>query len=505
MPTRLAATALVATLGLGVFGDALLRATPWGLNFLLWTVALLGVAAYGHRLLRSDRLADIAVVLFPAALFAACVAWRDSHVLRAWNVLAFGSALTLPVLRTQGVKLWAGRVSDYVRGIMATGFNAAFGPILLAGQDVEWHLITGQGRLRHAGSVLVGALLAIPITLVFGSLLMSADPVFDSVIRSVFDWNFETIISHLMLTAFIAWATAGYFRALLKGDAVPSMPRESWRKPTLGLVELSIPLGILTFLFLIFVVVQARYLFGGEEIIRTTTGLSYAEYARRGFFELVAVIGLVLPLLLAADWLLDRQNPKTVQSFRALAAGQLLLVAFIMASALVRMRLYVDAYGLTESRVYATAIMIWFGAALVWFGVTILRDRARRYAFGAVVSGFAVMAGLNVINPDALIVRTNVARAEAGRELDLTYLGRLSADAVPTLTGRLGRLQHHDRCEIARTLQEQWTEEEDSDWRTWNIARWRATRALSPQPSAVRGCEPSALSGQPSADAATSN
>ena len=71
-------------------------------------------------------------------------------------------------------------------------------------------------------------------------------------------------------------------------------------------------LVVVDLLFLAFVLVQFRYLFGGAELVRGLTGMSYADYARRGFFELVAVAALSLPLLLLADWWLDHRDPARV-------------------------------------------------------------------------------------------------------------------------------------------------------------------------------------------------
>ena len=109
----------------------------------------------------------------------------------------------------------------------------------------------------------------------------------------------------------------------------------------------------------------------------------------------------------------------------------------IMGSALHRMGLYVDAYGLTQDRIYATAMLLWAGATLGWLGVTVLRSRAERFAFGAMVSAFAVLGALNFVNPDAMVVRVNLARAESGQELDVAYLATLSADAAPALASFL--------------------------------------------------------------------
>jgi hypothetical protein len=204
-------------------------------------------------------------------------------------------------------------------------------------------------------------------------------------------------------------------------------------------LKLGIVLGMLNALFLAFVLVQFRYLFGGAPVIEASPDLTYAQYARRGFFELVAVAALVLPLLLTADWLL-RASPGQRRAFRLLEATLILLLFVVMASAVQRMRLYTEEFGLTELRIYTTTFMGWLAIVFVWFLATVLRGRRERFTFGALVAAFAALAILNVANPDALIVRTNMQRAAAGLRFDAHYLRQLSADGIPTLVELLPTL-----------------------------------------------------------------
>src|SRR5205085_5750237 len=142
-------------------------------------------------------------------------------------------------------------------------------------------------------------------------------------------------------------------------------------------------LVLLDALFLCFVCVQVRYLFGGATWVAQVAGLTYAEYARRGFFELVWATALVLPLLLALHWLLRTDDRAAQRIFRALAAAQLVLLFVVIASALTRMRLYQREYGLTELRLYTTAFMGWLALVFVWFAATVLRGARERFACGA--------------------------------------------------------------------------------------------------------------------------
>src|SRR5207253_1462312 len=291
-----------------------------------------------------------------------------------------------------------------------------------------------------------------------------------------FDVDFGDLLSHVVLFAVWGALVAGYFRGALIHSLVPAAEGESGL--SLGIIPVATALGLVDLLFLVFVVIQLRYLFGGATLVLAAGGLTYAEYARRGFFELVTASALVLPLLTGADWLLRNQPAEHQRTFRQLATVLLVLLTVVMASALERMRLYVTAYGLSEIRLYSTAFMLYLAAVAAWFGWTTLRGERRHFAFGALVQGFAVLGALHLVNPDALIVRTNLARPPAERPFDGWYAASLSADAVPLLLQALPRLDPSARCAVAAGLLKQRARLEHDDWRNWNFARRSARRLL---------------------------
>jgi len=224
--------------------------------------------------------------------------------------------------------------------------------------------------------------------------------------------------------------------------------------------------------------VQVRYLFGGSALVQATTGLTYSEYARRGFFELVTVAALVLPFLLFVHWLLRPDDAQGFRFFQWLAGIQIALLFIIMASALQRMRLYQAEYGLSEQRLYPTAFMGWLAVVFVWFCLTVSRGHREQFAFGAMVAGFLLVAALHALDPDALIARTNLARARAGHTFDVQYAAGLSADAVPELVADLSALNPQDRCTLAARLLDGWSPPENPDWRSWSISRSQALQAV---------------------------
>jgi len=250
---------------------------------------------------------------------------------------------------------------------------------------------------------------------------------------------------------------------------------------TLGPVEIGIIFGAIDLLFLSFVIVQLPYLFGGMDLVQNTPDFKLAEYARRGFGELVVVSALVLPILLAAHWLIRRDNPFTEKLFRALAGVQIALLFVIMASAVQRLVLLTGnlGYGLTTARLYPMIFMTWLAVVFVWFALTVLRGARQYFAWGALWAAIFVLGATNFLNPDAFIVKTNIALMRQGREFDARYNSRLGDDAIPILIDNFADFNETDQVKVFREIAKRACEKRDeTDLRSWNFARQRASVAI---------------------------
>jgi hypothetical protein len=339
-------------------------------------------------------------------------------------------------------------------------------------EDIDWNELPRGSQGRQAVAVGRGLALAAPLLFLFGALFVAADSVFQDYLSSAVP-NPGDLGLHVALIFLFGWVSAGLLREYLSRPEPVDADVKPWF--AIGMTEVAIVLGLLNLLFLAFVLVQLRYLFGGASLVEARTHLTYAQYARHGFFELVAVAALVLPLLLLADWVRRRESARRDRLFEVLAGTLILLLFVVMASALQRMRLYEREYGLTELRVYTTGFMLWLAVVFIWTAVTVLRRRRDLFYVGALVSGFAAILAINIVNPDALIARTNLDR----QRLDVPYLMKLSDDATPTLVDALPTLDSADRTSLAAELA---SRRAGQDWRTWNWSRHRAQQALGELP-----------------------
>ncbi len=494
---------LVVGLVLGIAGDVLLRGRGGpGLNFFL-LLAALGVAV--RVLSRRAGLAlsrESLVLIGVGVAFGATLMFRASGPLRAMAFLAAAVAFALPALRAGTAWLRRSGVSEQIMAMVLAGANGLVGAFRLIGAGMATtpagSPAPGEADTRSAGAVLRGLLLGIPFLFLFGALFMSADRIFSDLVTGLVRFDLEEIASHLFLTAVITWLGCGYLTGFLSGTRPSFLPETLPSRPRVGIIEIGIALGLVNILFLLFVTVQFRYLFGGSGLVEVTPGLTYAEYVREGFEQLAMACALVLPSLLAADWLLHSRGRQDGLIFRIMAGILLLLLLVIIASAFQRVRVYQAAYGLTDSRFYGAAFLGWLTLLTVWFAGTVLRGHRERFAFPALVSGFGFVALLLAVNPDVRIARTNLARAGAmmtgtggateGEGVDARYLVSLSADAVPTLMDALLALPEEPRCVLARGLLEQWGPEgkHPPDWRSWNWPEARARQRVERDSESLR-------------------
>lgn len=478
--TRAGLNALGAALLLGALGDGLLRATPWGLNLFLWAGALAGAFVWLRRCRQLPLTSTQKRLLGGLLLFAGMFVWRDSPTLRTLDVLAGIVTLSLLTGSVQSAALWTSGVFGYGVRVVRLGLDALGGALPLVFGDIAWREVPRGQTSRYAFAILRGLALALPLLLLFGGLLASADAVFGHYVALAFQWDFDLLGSHLALTALCAWLAGGVLRGLA-GQSVLSEPTEQTEHSprfTLGAIETATVLCLVNALFLAFVLIQFRYFFGGAAHIQATVGLTYAEYARRGFFELVTVAALVLPLLLAMHAGQPVEDTRRETSFRLLAGAQIGLLFVIMASAVARMRLYQAEYGLTELRFYTSAFMGWLAVVFVWFAATVLRGRRPRFAGGALLAAGLALLMLHALNPDGAIVRANVARSQAGHPFDADYAASLSLDALPALADVLPRLDPAARARLSRDFTQRRVELADPDWRSWSLPRAQARQAL---------------------------
>jgi hypothetical protein len=481
---------LAAGIGMGLAGDELLRASAGpGLNFFLLFVGLAASVSIVARSSESPLGREAWSWIGVGLLCGAALLWRGSGLLRFGTFLAACTAFALPALDAGRAWIKRSGIVDVFEAVVGAGLHSAFGSVRLINRE-NWDRVgtgTSRGTARTvARTALGGALLALVPLLVFGALFISADEVFATIVGDFVRIDLQAFASHLVVIAVLSWLTCGYLVGVSSGTRLEGLRRLQPVRPTLGVAQVATALGLVDLLFLGFVIVQFRYLFGGGAWVEVTPGLTYAAYARAGFFQLVAAVALAIPWLLVTHALLDDRGLKARSVFFGFAGVHLLLLFAIVASAIQRMLVYQSAYGLTEDRVVATAVLVWLTVVVLWFGATVFSGRRDRFAFGGLVTAYVLVGALQLINPAGLVARHNLDRIEELGGVDADYLGSLGSDAAPLLVERLGELSDEAQCRVASRLLRQWGPDRPADWRSFNWSESRARDAVVDEVGTLR-------------------
>jgi uncharacterized protein DUF4153 len=308
---------------------------------------------------------------------------------------------------------------------------------------------------------------------VFVPLLVSADAAFAQLLHdaALSGWPVDRAPARLLVAGGVLAVAGGLLHR------APRRPRE----PVAALARLdwALPLGALVAVFAGFVAVQLTTLFGGQRHVLRTAGLTYAEYARSGFAQLLVVAALTLAVIAAARRWARQETAADRRLLRGLLAAVCVLTLVVLASALKRLGLYEDAFGFTRARLAGEVVMLWLAALFCLLAAAGGRPWVPRA--GVAISAGALLA-FAAADPDRLVAEHDVDRYRSSGRIDVAYLSRLGPDAAPALARLPTPLAACATARLRATLAR------GDGLAGANLARWRARRALGPTPRSAPGC-----------------
>lgn len=451
---------LVAALGTGALATLLLQVSVVSIAYLL-TGAAVAVTAFVTVRPRPTPRQLVAVAGALALLAVAAV--RGAEWLVALCVVASWVVGSVALV---GGRTWT--------GITLAPVALWLTPVRLVGWVQRGRARLGVGRTVEPGRVIVVSAISVALVALFGSLFVSADPEFGRLFDSVVpEMRVSNPVGRLLVGCFVAVAAlaAAYLRR--RPPTFDALAPRSGRP--LARWEWAVPLALLDALFAGFVAVQVRVLFGGDRHVRDTVGLTYANYARQGFWQLAAVTVLTLLVVAVAVRKVDRNSAGDRVTARLLLGTLCLLTLVVVASAVHRMALYENEFGFTRLRLGVMAAELWLGVVFVLLIVAGIRMSARWLPRAVLVSASAGLLGFAALNPDGYIAERNVDRYTDTGEIDVGYLRGLSTDAVPALD----RLPEPVRsCALSDI--DAWDE---PAWFDYNASRTRAQHILQGRPA----------------------
>ena len=291
----------------------------------------------------------------------------------------------------------------------------------------------GKGVLSGA----IGILFFLPVLILVVTLLTDADAAFEGLMEKI-QFSFSENMLEYLLDFILGLPVACYLYGLMYGNRY----KRNTGKATLESVDAHVKafrfapdptvysaLTALNLIYAVFFLAQTAYLFSAFSD-SLPQSMTYAEYARRGFFELCAVSGINLAVIALAHLIVKRDKIKILRWETGILCVS---TAALIGTAMSKMGMYIDYYGLTRSRVYTT----WFMIVLLFLFVLILLRQFKsfqgtRIAVIGCICSFLILCWGNV---DGMIAKYNIDRYQSGtlESLDVSAFSQLSDGAVPYL------------------------------------------------------------------------
>lgn len=480
---------LILALGLGILMADLLFSLWKGLPglgitllVLTWEGTLLWYAGGGEVLQRLRKRGPEQGLTAAVLLLGLGFSLNSSMWLWCYNVLVL-----FPLLTVQMFQLFGPQRLPWDNPLMVPERAILLLDGLFTQLGAPFHTVAAlkKERNRRMLYVLLGLCAVVPLFMLVVPLLLEADVVFNhmaSGITQAMGEQFGPGLRRLVFGLLISPFLFGLFYYLRRGDAL-QVPRAKAKKdPTAWVVDPLLPLTVLlplVVLYVLFVGVQSATLFGGSRYLEAT-GISYAEYARSGFFQLIWVSFINLAVVVAAVHFC-RRGGRLWQVVRLLATGVVGLSGIMLLSAAWRMSLYVGTYGLSVKRVLTYWAMLML---VVFFVGALLKIWRQQFGFFRLllVAGILGWLLLNALPVDMLVAKYNVNAYQTGniQILDVSYLMGLSFDVLPILEELPGDMElynaHGNTLETLVAAKRSVAAEEVGVWRTWTLSAWLASR-----------------------------
>ena len=457
-------------LSLGLAAELLLDGTPFGLGHALFAVLAAGLVAHHAGREAWTQAGAHRWVLGASVLLLGSTMLHTSTWLAVMSTVASVLLFALAVQGWTGERPLSGlRTGQLLGAPFKTVGQAVHAGAVVTSRELEAANVNqvvsayGPGALRLVAIV-------VPPVLLLTVLLSSGDAVFrarlEALERALFGvplegfvrGGFVTLVSGLVLTGVLAMASR-------RRDGVsPSAPRRALKG-----FESFVLLGTLTTLLRAFGV-SATPCALAPAACELPEGVTYADAAHEGFFQLLFAAVAILGLLMGLPARTQLSSKRAELTFTALSTALVLATMPMVVSGVARLWRYETTYGLTVLRLLAYAGLGLVSAVLVWRALTLWTMQGS-FVGGALALFTVTMLGLAVLAPDAFIARRNLAR----EDVDYAYLLSLSVDALPPMVeagAKAEGLEWALRGELQRVAP-------GDSLLTWNLGRSRARAALA--------------------------
>ncbi|MGM0845249.1 MAG: DUF4153 domain-containing protein [Bacillota bacterium] len=330
---------------------------------------------------------------------------------------------------------------------------------------------------RTLKMIVLGILISLPLVFFTGLLLMSADRHFAQLVEllplQMLNLSVGEEMARLVFILIVSLLMYSFVRILRRDHTSYSRQLKSKKVNLEGIIVITVLIS-LNGLYALFTFVQFQYFFSDSLI----TGLTYADYARRGFFELIVVTLINWSIVVTVIKTMSLESKKMKVMINALLSLLVGMSGIMLYSAGMRLSLYEEAYGFTMARILAHAFMVWIGIILTFTLIKIWYKSLSLSRF-YIISSLLFYSALNIMDLNGLIVQKNLERYQETERVDLFYFQQISA------AGTLGLIELYEENPDVPGLREALIKEKKNaennkeSWQSGNLVKKQAREALN--------------------------
>lgn len=338
----------------------------------------------------------------------------------------------------------------------------------------KWVLELNNKNAPLVKRILVSVVLALPCALILLLMLSSADMVFSLKVEGMFNRIFDIIsFRSFMIIVFSIICGLYLFGTLLCAHTKNqyAQHRESVKKGDMILI--SVLMATILVIYTAFVIIQFKYLFCGATL---PNGLIYSQYARKGFFELLALTGINLGIILSVIRFTKGYDGNMLKFIKVLCHYLCAITVILLISSFYRMMLYVESDGLTRLRLFVMGFLIFEAIGLLITFLYIAKPKFNITLIYVVIS-LCYYSLLNLIPTDNIIAKNQVDLYLAGKNDGIAYVLTLSPDIAPSLEYLLENTnEYHIKASVEKEMSRKLESEIPPRWQRFNYSIKKAEK-----------------------------
>jgi hypothetical protein len=360
----------------------------------------------------------------------------------------------------------------FSRLIQSLKYNASFAALIGKGLKRG----TNEDKLLVWKKVILGIAISLPILFVVLNLLISADAQFERLIGGIPQWfhviNVESVL-RLFIILFCTVVFFGFMQLLYNRHLNGVKQQTNGQQVKLdGIITITV-LVIINAVYLLFTLVQFRYFFSGT----LQADFTYAEYARKGFFELLFVTLINLSITVLVLTFTNRGTNVMRRAIQIMLTILVFVSSVMLTSAFLRLSMYEDAYGFTFTRVLVHSFMIFLVVIFTYTLVKIWVEKLSLFHFYFITS-LIYYTAITIIDLDKIVVKENMNRYETSGKIDVHYLNNLSYTGVLGLIDLYEKDKNIPELKTILVERKQQAIAENLPWQSYNLKREQAFAEL---------------------------